>query len=78
MEVLSEPERARVVPRELAAFSMARFKARWNWLLAEMSVGDLAAHPTLAREPAYAGGRGSGGGSGVEAPTPARTRAVEW
>lgn len=62
--------RARAVPRELATFSLASFRARWNWLLAEMSVGELASLPTLTREPAYAGGRGHGAAFGVQAPTP--------
>ncbi len=66
VDVLADTERE--VPRELQTFSTARFKARWNWLLAEMSVGDLASLPTLTREPAYAGG--SGGLYGVETPTP--------
>ena len=65
-----ENEREREVPRELSTFSLSSFKARWNWLLAELSVGDLASLPTLAREPAYAYGRGRGVAYGVETPTP--------
>jgi phosphatidylinositol alpha-1,6-mannosyltransferase len=68
VDVLADTGRA--VPRELSTFSKTRFKARWNWLLAEMSVGDLATLPALTREPAYAGGRG-GGLYGVATPTPA-------
>ncbi|MEP7087994.1 MAG: glycosyltransferase, partial [Gemmatimonadota bacterium] len=68
VDVLADTER--VVPRELQTFSIARFKARWNWLLAELSVGDLASLPTLTREPAYASGRGFGGLYAVETPTP--------
>jgi hypothetical protein len=63
------------VPRELATFSLSRFKARWNWLLAEMSVGDLASLPTLTREPAYADGRRRVS-YGVETPTPSAGEAV--
>ncbi|HMA02424.1 MAG TPA: glycosyltransferase family 4 protein, partial [Gemmatimonadaceae bacterium] len=58
LDVLSEHYAERVVPRELAMFSTARFRARWNWLLTEMSVGDLATIPTLVREPAFASGWG--------------------
>ena len=67
--MLSEHYSARVVPRELAMFSPARFRARWNWLLTEMSVGDLATIPTLVREPAFAGGWGGGGAMAAELPT---------
>jgi hypothetical protein len=35
-----------------------------------MSVGDLATLPALAREPAYASGRGRGPIFGVDTPTP--------
>lgn len=47
-------ENERVVPRELSAFSVGNFRARWNWLLAEMSVISLSAQPALTREPAHA------------------------
>jgi phosphatidyl-myo-inositol dimannoside synthase len=73
VDVLTGNDGEREVPRELATFSLGRFKARWNWLLAEMSVGDLATHPTLVREPAFAGGWGSRG----DKPTPAASMAVE-
>jgi phosphatidyl-myo-inositol dimannoside synthase len=68
VDLLMEPVHA--IPRELGTFSYERFRARWNWLLAEMSVGDLASLPTLTREPSYASGRGRGGVYGVETPTP--------
>ena len=71
VDLLAEPKRS--IPRELGTFSYDRFRARWNWLLAEMSVGDLASLPALTREPAYAGGRGRGGMFGVETPTPVST-----
>jgi hypothetical protein len=71
VDLLAEPKRA--IPRELGTFSYDRFRARWNWLLAEMSVGDLASLPALTREPAYASGRGRGGMFGVETPTPVST-----
>jgi hypothetical protein len=58
------------VPRELSMFSFARFKARWNWLLTEMNVGDLATHPPLVREPAFGSGWGGGGTYGVETEVP--------
>jgi phosphatidylinositol alpha-1,6-mannosyltransferase len=77
VDVLMESENKRSVPRELATFSLARFRARWNWLLAEMSVGELATHPTLVREPAYAHGWGNGGAYAVDTPTPTATRAFE-
>jgi hypothetical protein len=77
VDVLAENVGDRAVPRELVMFSLARFRARWNWLLAEMSVGDLATHPTLAREPAFAGGWGSGGLYAVDTPTPTTSRAIE-
>jgi len=67
----------RAVPRELATFSLARFKARWNWLLAEMSVGDLATHLTLTQEPALAGAWDEDETYAVDAPAPAGSRAVE-
>jgi glycogen synthase len=70
VDLLGASERERTVPRELATFSLSSFKARWNWLLAEMSVGDLASLPTLTREPAYAYARGRGVAHGVEMPTP--------
>ncbi len=75
VDVLADHERERTVPRELQTFSMARFRARWNWLLAEMKVGELATLPALAREPAYAGGR-RGGLYGVEMPTPSTGEVV--
>lgn len=68
VDLLMEPVHS--IPRELGTFSYERFRARWNWLLAEMSVGDLASMPTLTREPAYASARGRGGVYGVETPTP--------
>ena len=71
VDVLAENNGIRDVPRELALFSFARFKARWNWLFTEMSVGDLAAHPPLVREPAFASGWGGGGVYGVETPASA-------
>ena len=77
VDVLLENDGVRDVPRELAMFSLARFKARWNWLLTEMSVGDLATHPTLVREPAFASGWGRGGMYGVETQTPTTTVAIE-
>jgi hypothetical protein len=58
------------VPRELSMFSFARFKARWNWLLTEMSVGDLKTHTTLVREPAFASGWGGGGSYATETSAP--------
>jgi len=70
VDVLSEHDREHTVPRELAMFSPARFRARWNWLLTEMSVGDLATIPTLVREPAFAGGWGGSGAYAGELPTP--------
>ena len=75
VDLLGAGDRARRVPRELATFSLSRFKARWNWLLAEMSVGDLASLPTLTREPAYADGRRRVS-YGVETPTPSTGEAV--
>jgi phosphatidyl-myo-inositol dimannoside synthase len=66
VEVLAENRGIREVPRELSMFSFARFKARWNWLLTEMNVGDLATHPPLVREPAFGSGWGGGGAYGVE------------
>jgi phosphatidyl-myo-inositol dimannoside synthase len=77
VDVLAENDGIRDVPRELAMFSLARFKARWNWLLTEMSVGDLAAHTTLVREPAFAEGWGGGGVYGVETQTPTTSVAIE-
>jgi hypothetical protein len=65
------------VPRELSMFSFARFKARWNWLLTEMNVGDLATHPPLVREPVYVGGWGAGVVYGVETQTPRTSVAIE-
>jgi phosphatidylinositol alpha-1,6-mannosyltransferase len=76
VDVLTDSGSRRGVPRELSTFSLARFRARWNWLLAEMSVGDLATHPTLVREPAYASGWGKEGVFAVDTPTPAG-RAIE-
>ena len=69
VDVLAENDGIRDVPRELAMFSLARFKARWNWLLTEMNVGDLEMHTTLVREPAFASGWGSGGLYGGETAT---------
>ena len=66
VDLLGASEREREVPRELSTFSLSSFKARWNWLLTEMSVGDLASLPTLTREPAYAYGRGREMAYGVE------------
>jgi hypothetical protein len=71
VDVLAENEGIRDVPRELSMFSLARFRARWNWLLTEMSVGDLKTHTTLAREPAFASGWGSGEMYRREAPNSA-------
>jgi phosphatidyl-myo-inositol dimannoside synthase len=71
VDVLAENEGIRDVPRELAMFSLARFRARWNWLLTEMSVGDLETHTTLVREPAFASGWGSGGMYRPETSSPA-------
>jgi phosphatidylinositol alpha-1,6-mannosyltransferase len=71
LAVLAENDGIRDVPRELAMFSLARFRARWNWLLTEMSVGDLAAHPPLVREPAFVGGWGRGVSYAPETQTPA-------
>ena len=76
VDLLSENEREREVPRELSTFSLSSFKARWNWLLAEMSVGDLASLPTLTREPAFSDGRGRGVAYGVETPTPSASEVV--
>jgi phosphatidyl-myo-inositol dimannoside synthase len=75
--VLAENDGIRDVPRELAMFSFARFKARWNWLLTEMRVGDLAEHPPLVREPVYVGGWGAGVVYGVETQTPRTSVAIE-
>jgi phosphatidylinositol alpha-1,6-mannosyltransferase len=77
VDVLTDTEGRRAVPRELATFSLARFRARWNWLLAEMSVGELATHPTLVREPAYARGWRGGGAYAADTPTPAASRAID-
>jgi phosphatidylinositol alpha-1,6-mannosyltransferase len=77
VDVLASSDGERAVPRELSTFSLARFKARWNWLLAEMSVGDLAMHPSLAREPAFVGGFGSGSPHAVDMPTPTTSLAIE-
>ena len=77
VDVLAENNGIRDVPRELALFSFARFKARWNWLFTEMSVGDLAAHPPLVREPAFVSGWGGGGVYGVETQTPTTSVAIE-
>jgi asparagine synthetase B (glutamine-hydrolysing)/glycosyltransferase involved in cell wall biosynthesis len=74
VEVLSEL--GRVVPGELSKFSLAHFRARWTWLLAEMSVGGLAMHPTLVREAAHAGGVEGGGVYGAEKATPTTARVV--
>jgi phosphatidylinositol alpha-1,6-mannosyltransferase len=65
-DVLAENRGIREVPRELAMFSFARFRARWNWLLTEMGVGDLSADPSLVREPAFATGWGGGGSYAVD------------
>jgi phosphatidylinositol alpha-1,6-mannosyltransferase len=70
VEVLAENRGIREVPRELSMFSFARFKARWNWLLTEMNVGDLATHPPLVREPAFGSGWGGGVAYGVETEVP--------
>jgi phosphatidylinositol alpha-1,6-mannosyltransferase len=77
VDVLAENDGIRDVPRELAMFSLARFKARWNWLLTEMSVGDLAENPPLLREPAFTSGWGGGRMYGVETQTPTTTVAIE-
>lgn len=58
VDVLAESDRK--VPRELCAFSRERYRARWNWLLAELRVGESDILPTLSREPKYAGGRVTG------------------
>ncbi|MGH7634469.1 MAG: glycosyltransferase family 4 protein, partial [Gemmatimonadaceae bacterium] len=42
------------VPRELTRFSLASFRARWNWFMAEMQIGDLAKVPLPAPELTYA------------------------
>ena len=55
VDLLKESRRA--IPRELSAFSADRFRARWNGLLTEMKVGDLASLPALTREPASSGER---------------------
>jgi glycosyltransferase involved in cell wall biosynthesis len=54
VDVLSESDHK--VPRELCAFSRERYRARWNWLLAELRVGELDSRPALSREPESAGG----------------------
>lgn len=41
---------ARTVPRELSTFSLASFRARWNWFMAEMQTGDLAQMPLTVSE----------------------------
>jgi phosphatidylinositol alpha-1,6-mannosyltransferase len=43
----------KAVPRELTTFSLASFRARWNWFMAEMQIGDLAEVPMPASEVAY-------------------------
>lgn len=58
------------VPRELATFSLASFRARWNWLMAELQIGDLAGIPLPASEMAYVDEHGSGRAFGEETPTP--------
>ena len=70
VDVLTENEGIRDVPRELSMFSFARFRARWNWLLTEMSVGDLKTHTTLVREPAFASGWGGSGSYAAESSAP--------
>ena len=45
----------RAVPRELSKFSLASFRARWNWFLAEMQIGDLAKMPVPKFDWTYAG-----------------------
>ncbi|MBA2685482.1 MAG: glycosyltransferase family 4 protein [Gemmatimonadaceae bacterium] len=66
----------RVGPRELSAFSVGSFRARWNWLLAEMNVGNLATHPKLTREPAFQDARGFGRAYGQEKPASTASRVV--
>jgi len=68
VELLKGP--AHSIPRELSTFSVARFRARWNWLLTEMKVGDLASLPALSREPASSGGVAEHEMYGVDTPTP--------
>jgi len=70
VDVLTENAGIRDVPRELSMFSFARFRARWNWLLTEMSVGDLKTHTTLVREPAFASGWGGSGSYAAESSAP--------
>jgi phosphatidylinositol alpha-1,6-mannosyltransferase len=79
VDVLAENEGIREVPRELAMFSFARFKARWNWLFTEMRVGDLAAHPPLVREPVFGSGWGAGGvyAPEIAAPNPTTSPTIK-
>ena len=69
VDLLKAP--AHSIPRELSTFSVARFRARWNWLLTEMKVGNLASLPALSREPATSGVRADDEMYGVESPTQA-------
>lgn len=66
----------KAVPRELMTFSLASFRARWNWLMAEMQIGDLAEVPQPMSEVAYAGGLVDDRAFGVETPTPASSTAA--
>jgi phosphatidylinositol alpha-1,6-mannosyltransferase len=45
--------KGRTIPRELTTFSLASFRARWYWLMAELEIGDLARVPTPTSEVAY-------------------------
>jgi phosphatidylinositol alpha-1,6-mannosyltransferase len=45
--------RGRTIPRELTTFSLASFRARWYWLMAELEIGDLARVSTPTSEVAY-------------------------
>ncbi|MBK5187895.1 MAG: glycosyltransferase family 4 protein [Gemmatimonadaceae bacterium] len=53
----------RAVPRELSTFSLGSFRARWNWLMAELQIGDLARIPLAASEMSYVATPGSSAGS---------------
>jgi glycosyltransferase involved in cell wall biosynthesis len=69
VELLKSPPHS--IPHELSTFSLTRFRARWNWLLTEMKVGDLASLPSLSREPAISGGGAENEMYGMDAPAPA-------
>ena len=74
VELLKAPPHS--IPRELSTFSVTRFRARWNWLLTEMKVGDLKSLPALSREPATSDGVVENEMYGADTPTTTTTRAV--